>query len=171
MIHYQLQCGEGHGFDGWFRDSAAFDDQARRGLLECPVCGDSKVARALMAPSVARKANARAPAVPVAEPPAEPAPAPPAAVVPAPGPVGGGGQVATGRVPDQVRAMLQRLRAEVEKNCDYVGGEFADEARRIHRGEGDRRGIYGEASPAEAEALADEGIEIARIPWVPRADG
>jgi hypothetical protein len=74
-------------------------------------------------------------------------------------------------MPDHVRAMLQRVRAEVERNCDYVGGQFADEARRIHRGESDRRGIYGEASPADAEALADEGIEISRIPWVPRADG
>jgi hypothetical protein len=74
-------------------------------------------------------------------------------------------------MPDHVRAMLQRLRAEVEKNCDYVGDGFADEARRIHRGDSDRRGIYGEASPTDAEALADEGIEIAHIPWVPRADG
>jgi hypothetical protein len=67
--------------------------------------------------------------------------------------------------------MLQRLRAEVEKTCDYVGAGFADEARRIHRGESQRRGIYGETEPSEAEALAEEGIEIARIPWVPRADG
>jgi hypothetical protein len=74
-------------------------------------------------------------------------------------------------MPDHLRAMLQRLRVEVEKNCDYVGNGFVDEARRIHRGESDRRGIYGEADPAEAEALADEGIQIACIPWVPRADG
>ena len=74
-------------------------------------------------------------------------------------------------MPDQVRAMLQKIRAEVEKNCDYVGEKFADEARRIHRGESDKRGIYGETSPTEAEALAEEGIEVSRIPWVPRADG
>jgi hypothetical protein len=167
MIHYQLQCAEGHAFDGWFKDSASFEDQARRGLLECPLCGDSKVERALMAPSVARKGNARTVPAVVAEPAPEVPPAPAAVPVPA----AGAEQVAAGRVPDQVRAMLQRLRAEVEKNCDYVGGGFADEARRIHRGETDRRGIYGEASPADAESLADEGIEIARIPWVPRADG
>ena len=70
-----------------------------------------------------------------------------------------------------MRALLQRLRAEVERNCDYVGGEFAQEARRIHSGESEKRGIYGETSPEEAEALADEGIEIGRIPWLPRADG
>jgi hypothetical protein len=162
MIHYQLQCADGHGFDGWFKDSASFDQQARRGLLECPVCGDSRVERALMSPSVPRKGNTRREVVVAPDP--QPAAAPAAAPAPAPA-------VVAGRMPDHVRAMLQRLRAEVEKNCDYVGEGFAEEARRIHRGEGERRGIYGEASPTEAEALADEGIEIARIPWVPRADG
>ena len=160
MIHYQLQCADGHGFDGWFKDSASFEKQAARGLLECPVCGDARIERALMTPSVPRKTNARS--EPVALPPAAPPPARPAAPAPA---------TLAGRMPDHVRVMLQKLRAEVEKNCDYVGDGFADEARRIHRGESDRRGIYGEASPTEAEALADEGIEIARIPWVPRADG
>ena len=66
--------------------------------------------------------------------------------------------------------MLQRLRAEVEKHCDYVGAAFPDEARKMHRGESDRRGIYGETTPAEADALAEEGIDIARMPWVPRAE-
>ncbi len=77
---------------------------------------------------------------------------------------------AAGPLPDQVRAMLQKLRAEVERNCDYVGADFAEEARRMHNGESERRGIFGEASEAEAEALRDEGIEVARIPWVPPAD-
>lgn len=167
MIHYQLQCGDGHGFDGWFRNSAAFELQAETGLLECPVCGDSKVERALMTPSVARKGSAarEGAVIPAAQgAPAEvPAPASPPT---APGP-----PALAGHIPDHVRAMLQRVRAEVEKNCDYVGEGFAEEARRIHRGESDRRGIYGEASPTDAEALADEGIEVARIPWVPRADG
>ncbi len=67
--------------------------------------------------------------------------------------------------------MLQRMRAEVEKRCDYVGPGFAEEARRIHNGESEARGIYGEATPEEAERLADDGIEVASIPWVPRADG
>ena len=67
--------------------------------------------------------------------------------------------------------MLQRIRAEVERTSEYVGPTFADEARRIHRGESDKRNIYGESTPEQAEALADEGIEISRIPWVPRADG
>jgi hypothetical protein len=147
MIHYQLRCSAEHGFDGWFKDSTSFEKQARKGLLECPVCGTTTVERALMAPSVGRKANAVTKKK-------EPAKA-----------------VATETVPAEMRAMLQKLRAEVEKNCDYVGENFADEARRIHNGESDVRGIYGEATPEQAESLADDGIEIARIPWVKRADG
>lgn len=156
MIHYQLRCAQQHEFDGWFKDSAAFEQQAKRGLVDCPVCGDVQVTRALMAPAVATRQAAPLPA-------AEPAPAQPAAPAPAP--------VAGGKLPAHMVAMLQRLRSEVEKNCDYVGQAFADEARKIHRGESDKRGIYGETTSEQAEALAEEGIEVARIPWVPRADG
>ncbi len=149
MIHYQLRCSAGHTFDGWFRDSGAFDVQAQRGLVSCPACGDTAVNRALMAPRIAKGG-------PVVEPSGVPVPMPEKTGV---------------AVPDHVRAMLQKLRADVERNCDYVGPGFAEEARRIHRGESDKRGIYGESTPEQAEALADEGIEVARIPWVPRADG
>jgi hypothetical protein len=76
-----------------------------------------------------------------------------------------------GRMPAQMYAMLQRLRAEIEANCEHVGPRFAEEARKIHKGESEERGIYGETTPEEAEALAEEGINIASIPWVPRADG
>src|SRR5690349_14452466 len=134
MIHYQLRCSQQHEFDGWFANSAGFDRQARRGLVECPVCGDVKVSRAMMAPSVSTRAAlpalVEAPA-PAAETPAEPAPAP--APVPAP--------MAGGRMPAHLRAMLQHMRAEVEKHCDYVGPQFADEARKMHRGESEKRGI------------------------------
>lgn len=158
MIHYQLQCGQGHQFDGWFRDSAAFDAQAARRLVACPVCADTAVTRALMAPAVGKGRDLVAPAPP---------PAAPAAAAPSPAPVAVGGE----RMPDHVRAMLQRLRAEVERTCDYVGPQFAEEARRIHGGESERRSIYGEATAEQAEALAEEGIEVARIPWLPRAEG
>lgn len=161
MIHYQLRCDEGHEFDGWFNGSAGFEKQAKLGLLECPECGTAGVERALMTPSVPRKGRAKAEAVAALEPVAAPAP------VPAPSPAA----VAVERLPDQVRAMLQKLRSEIEKNCDYVGPGFATEARRIHNGESDARAIYGETTPEEAEALAEDGIEVSRIPWVPRADG
>ena len=153
MIHYQLRCGQDHGFDGWFKDSAAFEKVAAAGLVDCPACGDTKVRRDLMAPRIARGR---------AEPtPAPGTPAPPPAPVPA---------AMAGPMPAQVVALLQRMRAEVEKHCDPVGRDFAEEARRMHRGEGERRGIYGEATAEEAEALAEEGIEVGRIPWVTRAD-
>lgn len=159
MIHYQLRCDQAHEFDGWFNGSAGFEMQAARGLIECPTCGGTKVERALMTPAVSKRdrtpvpkseAEAAAP-----EPVAEAAPPPP------PGPP----------MPAQVVALLQRMRAEVEKNCEYVGPQFADEARKIHRGEAEPHGIYGETTPDEAEALADEGIEVQSIPWVRPADG
>ena len=158
MIHYNLRCDEGHEFDSWFNNSASFEKQAKRGLLECPHCGTTKVDRALMTPNVPRKGRITAdtPPPPVATP-----PVPSAQAL---------DKVAE-HMPDHIRAMLQKLRSEVEKNCDYVGPEFAEEARRIAKGETDPRGIYGETTAEEAEALAEEGIDIARIPWVPRADG
>jgi hypothetical protein len=158
MIHYNLRCDEGHEFDSWFNSSAGFEKQAKRGLLECPHCGSAKVDRALMTPNVPRKGRITADKPP-------PAPATP------PVPSAQAVEKMAEHLPDQVRAMLQKLRSEVEKNCDYVGPEFAEEARRIAKGETDPRGIYGETTAEEAEALAEEGIDIARIPWVPRADG
>ena len=155
MIHYDLRCGEDHAFDGWFKDSSAFDKLAKRGMVECPHCGDTKVERALMRPAVPKKGNAMLPAPVPATQPAVPAPA----------------AMAAGPMPAHLRAMLQRMRAEVEKHCDYVGPQFADEARKMHRGESDKRGIYGETTPDEADSLAEEGIEVSRIPWIPRAEG
>ncbi|HYZ21612.1 MAG TPA: DUF1178 family protein [Rhodopila sp.] len=158
MIHYQLRCSEGHQFDGWFKDSASFEKQAHLGLVECPECGGTEIERALMAPAVTKGAT-------------PPSPAP--SLPPSPGPAqpNAAGKTVSGPIPAMMLAMLQKVRAEVEKNCDYVGSEFAEEARRMHRGEIEQRGIYGEASEDQAESLLDEGIEIARIPWVPRADG
>jgi hypothetical protein len=162
MIRYALRCTAAahgaapHEFESWFQDSAGFDKLAAVGMVECPACGGTEVARALMAPAIPKKGrparNAVAP---------EPAPAP---VQPAPE------AAAAGPMPPQVVALLQRIRAEVEKSCDYVGQDFAEEARRMNQGVSERRGIYGEASESDAEALREEGIEIGRIPWVPRSD-
>jgi hypothetical protein len=160
MIHYALRCGDGHEFDGWFNSSASFDNQAEHGLLDCPVCADTRVSRALMAPRLGARIR------PAPEQAAETAPkeAPEQTALPPAEPR----EIAV--MPDQMRAVLQRLRTEVEKRCDYVGDQFADEARRIHRGVTPERPIYGEATPEEAEALAEDGIGVAQLPWVPRAD-
>ncbi len=156
MIHYELRCSQAHGFDGWFKDSGTFEKQAEMGLIECPECGGTKVERALMAPAVSKRE-----ALPAPE------PAPRAEALPPAAP----DKATVGRMPAQMLALLQKVRAEVEKNCDYVGPSFAEEARKMHRGESEPRPIYGETSQEQAESLADEGIEVAKIPWVPRADG
>ena len=158
MIHYQLRCDGGHGFESWFRSSESFETQSRAGLIECPACGSHGVDRALMAPAITRRGRGEKPADPPAASPVAPIAVPSA---PADEP----------SMPDVVRAGLQRIRAEVERNCDHVGPRFAEEARAMHRGESPVRGIYGETTPDQAEALAEEGIEVARIPWLPRADG
>ena len=155
MIHYNLRCDDGHAFDSWFNSSASFDKQAKRGLLECPHCGSARVERALMTPSVPRKGRITAePSVPVSAAGAKPE-------TPA---------VVAEHVPAHIRAMLQKLRAEVEKNCDYVGEDFAEEARKIHYGETDQRGIYGEATPDEARELREEGVDVMALPRPPHED-
>jgi hypothetical protein len=154
MIHYALRCGDGHEFDGWFRNSQSFEDQASLGQLDCPVCASTAISRALMAPNIGARAA----------PPAEPAL--PEKQVSVPAPV----EPTAPAMPDEMRAVLQRLRAEVEKRCDYVGPNFAREVRRMAEHDEPPRPIYGEATPDEAAALAEDGIEVARIPWVPRAD-
>ncbi|MFC3125930.1 DUF1178 family protein [Pseudoroseomonas globiformis] len=154
MIHYHLLCEQDHQFDGWYKDSAAFDKLVKAGLVDCPVCSSSKVRRALMSPAIGKGRDNASP-----EPPPNRAGSDTAQ------------PLAAGPMPAQMVALLQKMRAEVEKSCDYVGNSFADEARRMHRGEREPRGIYGEASDSDAEALKDEGIDVARLPWVPRADG
>jgi len=165
MIHYQLQCSQAHGFDGWFKDSAAFEKQAAARLIECPECGDTGVERALMAPAVARHKSLAAPVSQQA--PVEATEQGRQTVLPPGAPE----QMVAARLPAQMLAALQRLRAEVEKHADYVGPSFAEEARKIHRGESQERPIYGESTEEQAESLAEEGIMVSRIPWVPRADG
>lgn len=180
MIHYQLHCAGGHDFDGWFSDSAAFNAQAKAGFVECPTCGGTDVGKRLMAPAIPKKGapRRRNEAATAAEGNSEASAQPPTPTAAPPSAPGGG--MVSGPIPAQLVALLQRMRGEVERNCEYVGPKFAEAARRLHqeqqegtRGESQPpvRGIYGEATDAEAEALREDGIEVARIPWVPRADG
>jgi hypothetical protein len=157
MILYQLQCNKGHAFESWFRNSDTYDRQEKRGLMACPQCGSSKVSKAIMAPRIGKKGASRPEPSPQPEATSAPQAAEPTAAV-------------KGPMPAEMRAVLLELRRQVEKNCDYVGGQFAEEARKIHYGESDKRGIYGETSDAEAEALKDEGIEFGRLPWVQRGN-
>ena len=152
MIRYQLRCGAGHEFEGWFPGSSAFERQAADGLLCCPQCGTHDVARALMAPAVH---TAPAPAR------EEDAAPPPAATPPG---------HASGAVPDAMIALLQKMRQTVETHCDDVGDHFAQEALDMHRGTREARGIYGSMTAEEQAELDEEGVEVHAIPWVRRAD-
>jgi hypothetical protein len=148
MILFELKCARDHRFEGWFRDSRNFETQRKGGKIACPICTSRKIEKAPMAPRIAKGAPSKPAAAPAL------APAPPA----------------DARQTMAVKA-LRELRAKVEADCDYVGPTFAEEARRIHYGETDPRGIYGETTDEEAEALDEEGIAFARIPWLPRHDG
>ena len=144
MILYRLRCSKGHEFESWFKDSKTYERQEKKSLIGCAVCGDSKVARALMAPRLGTKGNKKTAVVAnevVATTPA-----------PAPAPTAEQSQMAAlaKKMPKELREALLKVRAEVEKNCEHVGTKFAEEARKIHYGESDKRGIYGEASDQEA---------------------
>ena len=164
MIVYDLKCRKDHVFEAWFPDSASFAEQAGAGKVVCPVCGSKKVTKALMAPAVLKGRRGEAERAPQAQ---DQAPGE------APGQSGeasasGDVALADSERAGELRRMLREVREHVEKNCDYVGKEFAEEARKIHYGETDPRGIYGETSDTEAKELQEEGIEVARVPWLPR---
>tara|TARA_B100000315_G_C14300412_1_gene461583 strand:- start:226 stop:651 length:426 start_codon:yes stop_codon:yes gene_type:complete len=141
MIVYDLQCSNGHGFEAWFKDSTSYDDQRDQGDVVCPACGDLEISKAIMAPGISAKGESGESATP-----------------PGPGPA-------------EVMEAMSEMQKAVEKNCDYVGTNFPEEARKIHYGESERRNIYGESSIEEAGALTDEGIEIGCIPWRKKGDG
>jgi len=156
MIHYALQCERGHAFESWFQSSAAYESQEKRKLVNCPVCGSAKVERAIMAPQIVSK-KGRASPEPVAAAPAEAAPQ---ASAPAPTPL----LMAQER---ELRAKLKELREHIVKNADNVGERFPNEARKMHYGDIEHRPIYGEASPDEARALIEEGVEVTPLPVLP----
>jgi hypothetical protein len=134
MIKYALSCDHDHAFEGWFGSSSDYDDQAARGLLECPLCASKAVRKQIMAPAVAgTKAQKAAP---------EP----------------------TAAMREMMMTAMGEVRRQVEENFDYVGDRFAKEARDIHDGKSEERGIYGEASPKEVKALIEDGVQVAPLP-------
>ena len=156
MIRYALICQQGHKFESWFQDSAAYDKQAKRGLVSCPHCGSAKVEKAIMAPRLSATAKRRSKAIEAPETAPEAAPAP----VPAP--------VAMISPQEQeIRAKLKEFRDHLTKNADNVGAKFPEEARKMHYGEIEHRSIYGVASPEEAKELSEEGIEFHPLPSLP----
>ena len=134
MILYALLCAHDHEFEGWFPSSDGFDDQAGRGLVECPFCGSKDVRKAIMAPAVTGTKKSKS----------APDPAP--------------------QMQTMVMEAMARVREHVEENFDYVGDAFAREARDIHEGVSEHRDIYGEATPAEVKALKEDGVPVSPLP-------
>ena len=160
MIRYTLVCNERHEFESWFTNSAAYDKQAKRGLITCPLCGSAKVEKALMAPRLARADST-----------STPAPAPPSSASPtkaAPAPAQPATPVAMISPQEQeFRQKLRELRDHLVKNAENVGPRFPEEARKMHYGEAEHRSIYGIASPEDAKELHEEGIEFSPLPVLP----
>ncbi|WP_300528302.1 DUF1178 family protein [Maricaulis sp.] len=128
MIKYALLCDEEHKFEAWFSSSDGYDEQVKRGLVECPHCGSTQVRKALMAPAVStsRKKEASPQA--------------------------------------QMQAMAAKVRSHIRENYDYVGEDFATEARAMHEGEKPERLIYGETSAAESQSLQEDGVPVTPLP-------
>ena len=145
-----LRCGTGHSFEGWFASEEDYVSQRERGLVDCPMCGNAEVMRLPSAPRL-NLSGARAPAPESAH---------------APGPAGGTmpARATEMAVHGSAAARFVEAVAELLKNTQDVGPRFAEEARRIHYGESDAKAIRGQTTPAEREALADEGIEVFTLP-------
>lgn len=164
MIRFSLKCNDGHVFEAWFRNGDTYDRQAKRGEVRCPDCGSLKVTKAIMAPAIAKGRRRDQRPERAATPEARPSQPARAAETPA-APVPAAPAVAEMHYAGKLREALGEMRRFIEKNAEYVGPRFADEARKMHDGEAEQRSIYGEASDEEAEALKEEGIEFGRIPW------
>ena len=137
MIRFSLICEHEHEFEAWFRSNDDFETQKKRGFVDCPTCGSHKVEKALMAPAVSTGRKHEKIAL------------------------------AMGEAQKEAMAQLKALSQKMRENADYVGDKFAEEARKIHFGEIDARGIYGEASPEEAKGLVEDGVDFMPIPVFP----
>ncbi|MEM9971477.1 MAG: DUF1178 family protein [Pseudomonadota bacterium] len=140
MIRYALKCDQDHGFESWFSSADDFDKLHAAGMVTCPACGSEKVSKSLMAPRVPAKSNR-----------------------------GGDKEVPMSAGPDpKIAAAIKELKDHVEKNSDYVGTKFADEARAMHLGDKPERSIYGEVKPEEAKRLRKDGVPALPLPFTPK---
>jgi hypothetical protein len=170
MIRYSLQCERSHAFESWFQDSASFDKQAKRGLVSCPICDSVKVEKSIMAPQIPRKgrtAEQRAGEEKVIRATAKrkKAAATEATAVPAPAPASE--PMLMAQQEKELLSKLKELRDHIKANADNVGEQFPEQARKMHYGEIEHRPIYGDASPTEAKALIEEGVEVLPMPVLP----
>lgn len=150
MIRYALCCTEGHGFDSWFQSAAAFDRLAAAGLNHCPVCGSTQTEKVLMAPALAMAGNADGGGAESG------------------GAEAGGAEAAPAKADARLEELIAGLRRQIEEGSDYVGKNFAAEARRMHEGEEPARSIWGEARGDEVLRLLQDGVPVAPLPFIPR---
>ncbi|TCL09993.1 hypothetical protein BXY66_2061 [Shimia isoporae] len=145
MISYTLKCANDHRFDSWFQSADAFDKLKAAGMVTCAVCGDKHIQKAMMAPRVRPARDA------AAQPSSQEPVAPPPTQLSEPA--------------NEAEAALAKLRKQVEENSDYVGKDFASQARAMHEGSAPERAIYGEAKLDEAKALIEDGVPVAPLPF------
>lgn len=148
MIKYTLRCAEGHSFESWFANGAAFEGLLSAGHVTCAACGSTDVRKDIMAPRIASGA-ARAPETAQA------------------GEEGTGAVVTGAGKGAPAPPDLKALREKIERESDYIGGAFAKEARAMHQGTAPHRSIYGEARPEEARALLKDGVPVLPLPFIP----
>jgi hypothetical protein len=138
LIRYELSCDNGHAFEGWFGSAADFDRQQTMALVSCPSCGSAHVSKRLMAPSVSTARKKERRLERVA-------------------------QAGQAEMMNKLREVVTAIRASSED----VGERFPEEARKIHYGEAEQRGLIGKASLEEVRDLLEEGVEIAPLPVLP----
>jgi len=139
MIKYALGCAEGHAFESWFPDSAAYEKQRKRGFVACPECGSTEVDKAIMAPAVVGGDRTGSES---------------------------GHEIVVDDRRRQRRELMLRVRREIEANTEDVGAKFPQEARAIHLGDAPERAIRGRASLEEARSLVEDGVGVLPLPML-----
>jgi len=142
MIQYSLRCEDGHIFDSWFQSASAFDSLKKTGHVTCALCGSAQVEKAIMAPRVRASRNKAVDPAEQNKP-----------MVAAPG--------------SDMQKTLEDMKRKVEESSDYVGENFAKEARSMHLGEAPERSIYGQANAEDAKSLIEDGVPVLPLPFMP----
>ena len=170
MIVFDLKCNHDHTFEVWFRSSADFDAQSAQNIIACPFCGSSEVEKAIMAPNVSAKSNQKTSLAKKTD--ARPINVGDTSMI-----VSGDDEYSAAIAPDlpqelqdQMEELFAKVQKHVEESCTYVGTDFTDEARKIHYGESDNKGIYGEATEDETLELIEEGIDVLPLPIKRKTD-
>ena len=133
MIVFDLECPQGHIFEGWFDSTKEFNTQKRKKIINCPSCNSTSIIKSLAAPNLPAKNNSKK----------------------------------NIEIKKAVSNNIKKYKKIVEKNFDYVGDQFTEEAKKMKYGEKEERPIYGEATIEQTRELAEEEINVVPLPWAP----